>query len=480
MSKSSKKFKDLNITHLPGHKQKGKNLIPPFANLPNAQKTSWVNDQLPEFIWAALILNSLSREVALSIFRKIGVYIGELPENEKITDISLSSLAKLPDEQFSSFLKALIFNKEIEKILSPLLLIKVLPAYDKWASNITIPVCNSDWKSLMQAVSTVFNHHSQEATDIQWLILLVLSISGKLYYPDEELAEEIRLYPNYGDQCKVRPTIRAMVLAQITLANRQKWNDIFWDYCHKNTPCLNIQTDFTNTEIPIGFTKDNIDKMYKGLIEYFHKTNFITDVDAKHDIVFGSALFSVAIAQDLLRLGNSQSICSRFALRTIVESYITLFYLTQKNGSDLWATYRLYGVGQAKLTFLKMLKTDNHSSFINIETLHQLSNEDMWQEFVPINLGHWDNSDLRKMSTEIGLKDIYDKYYDWTSSFSHGRWGAIRDSVFDVCGNPLHRFHRIPRDTVRLQPDLIEDVRILLNKIFELVDKNYPYFPDRL
>lgn len=89
------------------------------------------------------------------------------------------------------------------------------------------------------------------------------------------------------------------------------------------------------------------------------------------------------------------------------------------------------------------------------------------------------------MSEDAGVKDFYDRYYAWryyawTSTFSHGHWGALRDTVFDTCGNPLHRLHRIPRATPRPLPDVVPDAALCLDRILEAVSQCYPDFPSRV
>ena len=110
----------------------------------------------------------------------------------------------------------------------------------------------------------------------------------------------------------------------------------------------------------------------------------------------------------------------------------------------------------------------------------ELANEDMWEEYLPIELGHWVNSNLRDLSIASGKKDVYDEFYAWTSTYAHGHWGAIRDSVFDTCGNPLHRFHRIPREEPKDLPDVIPDACRLVDQLLELLDQCYPGFQERV
>lgn len=80
------------------------------------------------------------------------------------------------------------------------------------------------------------------------------------------------------------------------------------------------------------------------------------------------------------------------------------------------------------------------------------------------------------MSEEAGVKDIYDRFYGWTSTYSHGHWGAIRDTVFDTCGNPLHRLHRIPRASPYSLPSVVSDAVICVDDILKIISHCYPKF----
>lgn len=58
-------------TALGDHNQVGKNLIPPFLNMPGGkmQPSSWMNDRLPEMLWACLIRSAFPQDKALAYFR---------------------------------------------------------------------------------------------------------------------------------------------------------------------------------------------------------------------------------------------------------------------------------------------------------------------------------------------------------------------------------------------------------------------------
>jgi hypothetical protein len=159
---------------------------------------------------------------------------------------------------------------------------------------------------------------------------------------------------------------------------------------------------------------------------------------------------------------------------------VTLAYLNAKDDPALWKSFRVYGAGQAKLAALKLDQANSQPLSISLETLTEIANEDMWEEFVDIDLGHWAKADLRSLSIEGGTKDEYDRFYPWTSAWSHGHWSPVRHAVFDTCGNPLHRLHRILRDTPRSQLDVVPDAVALVDRIMTLVDREYPPFGVRL
>jgi hypothetical protein len=256
--------------------------------------------------------------------------------------------------------------------------------------------------------------------------------------------------------------------------NATDWPLRFWHQCMKDTACFPLPSSYERQNIETGTTANRVHDLQRELVRHCYETRATTDVDSRHDTVFGTALYCVGILDELVRPGIGPSVVARSAIRTLTECCITLAYLFFKDSSELWKSYRAYSAGQAKLSLLKIEAANDKPSSIASQTLSNLANEDAWQELVPIDLGHWDKSDLRKMSEEAGKKDVYDKFYGWTSTYSHGHWAAVRDVVFDTCGNPLHRLHRIPRMETRTLPDVVKDACTLVDQILDLVSKAYP------
>lgn len=488
MSRKSKtkKSKDVGHSTLAEHRHHGKSLIPPFAQLPpSVQSKSWRDERLPEMLWAALLVTHLPRSEALGVFRELADCIHRLSkahESDQPYSVTLSSLAKLKPEVLQEILGIIASDNELKQILRPLLLFRELPARDYWQGVLEQTPSAEDWRNLMLAVAKTLDHQSQESTDCRWVRVICIMAAGKLAFPKqlEELAKEFAYYPDYGDMRKVRPSIRAIELALDSAAEiDQGWADKFWTQCLLDTPCFPLPSTSVPTFV-VGTTPERVRQVYNLLVEHGNQTVSTTAIDAKHDTVFGIAFYCLGILQELLRVGASQSITARIGLRTLVECFVTLSYLVKQDNPDLWKSYRVFGAGQAKLQYLKLEDLDQPIHYVNAETLKELANEDIWEEFLPIELGHWNKADLRTLSIEADVKDEYDRFYAWTSSFAHGHWGSVRDTVYDSCGNPLHRLHRIPRNSPRALPDVVPDACTLVDKALGIVSKCYGDFPHQV
>lgn len=468
-------------TNLAEHQRQGKRLIPPLASIPNLANSSWRDSRLPEMLWAATLVTHLPQTKALGIFRSIAEYIHTHKEDKPPHSVTLSALAKLPSTTLQNILRLILLDQDCRDILRSLLLFNELPAREYWKNAISLDPEPDDWRILMFAVAKTLDHQSQESTDCRWLRVICKMAAGEIHFASklEETAKGIMYYPDYGDLRKVRPSIRAMEIGLDREEIGDEWASKFWAQSFSDTVCAPLPSG-TIGPLTLGTTPERVIEVYNQLSEHCQSTTLSTAIDAKHDTVFGTGFYCLSILQELLRIGASQSITARFALRTIVECFITLAYMVKRDKPDLWKSHRVFGAGQAKLQFLKLAELDGPTYYVNSEALEELANEDMWEEYLSIDLGHWSGADLRTLSLESKTKEDYDRYYGWTSSFAHGHWGSIRDSVYDTCANPLHRLHRIPRPTHRALPDVVPDVCMMVDKVLELVASCYPNFAHRV
>jgi hypothetical protein len=261
------------------------------------------------------------------------------------------------------------------------------------------------------------------------------------------------------------------------------WPKAFWTECWEKTPCMGLTPNAKPDWAPDAGTISlgPLSKIREELEVHWENTHSTTGIDAKHDAVFGMAFFALRLAEETFSGDNSRAILGRLALRTFLEIHITLRHLVTEDNPELWRSWRAYGAGQAKLVSLKLEELPDSPHYVDADLLRRIANEDFQEEFVSIDLGHWAGADLRKLSDNLDLKSIYDRYYGWTSGFSHAHWGSIRESVFSTCLNPLHRGHRYPRTGKPASlPSVQDDINDLLNAILSDLDRVYPSFRSRL
>ncbi|MBW2664360.1 MAG: hypothetical protein JRD93_20885, partial [Deltaproteobacteria bacterium] len=441
-----------NRTPISGHTRQGSQLKPPFSKLENVQLCNWMNDRLPEMIWAALIIVAVDRDYALVQFRRILDFISKHEQTENLSDITLTGFSKMEEPLREEILSFIIKPPETAYALATLRLFEALPAYDTWDR--LLPKVEPNVELLMDAVGATLWHQSQESTDLRWVKLMAKVVTGKIRGIPEKQAKEWCGYPNMGDQRSVRPSIRAAEMIQFPGDTPgTAWTKAFWDEAWENTSCLALTESKDSRPFEVGATRQQVYFVLDKLKLHWKETHSTTAIDAKHDGVFGMAFYALRILAELFSIEIGNSVLGRLGIRTILEVHINLRFLLTKNDKNLWKKWRVYGAGQAKLNALKFDDNIEAPKHIDVESVEKIAGEDMWEEYLTIDLASWSGLDLRRLSEQSGLKDTYDKHYSWTSGYAHGMWGAIRESCYQTCGNPLHRLHRYPerrrlRDTV--------------------------------
>lgn len=254
------------------------------------------------------------------------------------------------------------------------------------------------------------------------------------------------------------------------------WIENYWSELSAKTGCMDgsSEADYVGVAKSILDIKAILDVRFR-VMRQFSRAMTTTRTDAKLDAAFGFTLYALSLLEEVAAPPLSQLLVGRIGLRSIAEVVITFSYLVKENSAALWTAYRNFGSGQAKLAFLKLEESSGDiPAFMDKDTLFELANEDRWQEFVNVDFGHWDKKNLRDIAIKGATKDIYDRYYDWTSSYAHGHWCSVRDSNFITCHNPLHRLHRIPRPYHRLMPTVVPDAVTLVNRALDLLQEAFP------
>ena len=443
------------------------------------QFTSWMDDRLPEMLWAALIFASTERRQAFREFERILNFVAEHDRKAELKSLTISNFADLNVELRKEVMEVITANPTTSRALSTLLTFEGLPARREWEAYLSTH--ETSLPLLMSAVGSTLFQQSPGATDCRWVWVTGVAAAGQMSVKADltDYVERMDKYPYLEPGASEGSTVRASEggLAPMMLP-KSEWPKVFWQEAWEKSPCFQLASPHLDGKVQSSTTRQGISNLIESLETHWSQTHSTTAVDAKHDAVFGMAFYVLRILTEMMGIGMSNGVLSRIGLRTILEIRINLKYLIDKNDSGLWKKWREYGAGQAKLSSLKLDDIAEPPKYIDAERIESIASEDLWEELLTIDIGHWASGDLRKISEETQLKESYDQYYPWTSAYTHGMWGAIRESYFQICGNPLHRLHRYP-ERQPLQ-DCLYDAATLVDEILEHIDNEYPSFPHRL
>jgi len=208
---------------------------------------------------------------------------------------------------------------------------------------------------------------------------------------------------------------------------------------------------------------------------YTHKEKSLSE--DKFDVMIGSTQYALKIFIEIYEKSLGNNILGRHGIRTIIEIYIMLKYLlkTESEKPYIWEEYKLYGISKYKLILLKAreINLDKKSHFIP-PIADALVNEIRWEEYIDVDLKYFDKQGIREKSIQVGEKELFDLFYDYDSNYSHGLWGAIRESSMLYCDNANHPQHIIPDiHSNQLSPDVKSDCAKIIKKIFVILTENF-------
>jgi hypothetical protein len=298
-----------------------------------------------------------------------------------------------------------------------------------------------------------------------------------------EITKALDEYPKLShDNPKMRlyrPLIRSSEMALRFREGKADFSKQFWHNLGLLTKCKAFIIDYgEQVGGNVSFFEDAVNT-----IEYLmanNKESLLTD--EKFSVCLGIATYALKIYKEVLdgRIGNG--ILGRNALRTITEVYVTLKYmaLKEKDQPDIWKSFKEYGIGKYKYVILKAreVEPDLDKHHFALPVLEALLNEDKGEEFTNMDTRLFDNQNVRKKFEAIGENDLYDFYYEYDTNFTHGFWGAIRESAMIFCNNPSHKYHTVPDITFEQKLRNVEhDCEYVIKKLFHQLSSFYE-FPD--
>ena len=155
--------------------------------------------------------------------------------------------------------------------------------------------------------------------------------------------------------------------------------------------------------------------------------------------------------------------------------------LQEKEIPDVYNRFKAFGLGKYKLVMAKM--REGKYSVSDDAQFHQrimelLVNEDMDEAFVNTSFGYFDKTQINKKFTLCDELMLYEIYYEYGTNFTHGFWGAIRETSMLICDNPAHNYHTVPDYYAEQKLRSVQDdCDMIMRKLFELIS-GYIELPD--
>lgn len=466
------------------HIKKGDTLYTPYTNPEGLgaklSLSSWAKNWLPEYLWIGLIIHKYGRKIGLE---KINNIIYEL-NSHSICIPQFSKIHELEQEKRENFW-SIVLNYVDRNVLAPFTIVATPDVDDVFYNfffdySINIDDSISELFSIIEKCSTF---HDELTTDIcfsvNWFYIKTgrLKISSRLdmlpqalttYYKYNHSDEKMRIY---------RSVIRATFQGVSSIDSSKIFSKMIWEKFAEIMECNPLVIVWDGNEEMKLFEK--ITKV----IDYIVATNDNKKMDDKYAVVMGITCYIYKIYREISEKKLQNDISGRILFRTMIESYINLKYimLQEKEIPDVYNRFKAYGVGKYKLIMAKM-REDKYSVSDDAQ-LHQkimeiLVNEEMDEAFVNTSFGYFDKTQINKKFIYCDEQMLYEIYYEYGTNFSHGFWGAIRESSMLICDNPTHNYHMVPDYNAEQKLRSIQaDCDMILRKLFELISE-YIELPD--
>lgn len=468
-----------------GFKREKKTLKGPFTQVSEKspglwKKSSWHDVQMPEYLWVALILGAFEEKDAIERLRRIGEQWPGISELEQTASQpgSLTSIAALKATARQSLFVQILKEVDSKAVLAPLCNLPELPGHADWNSYFGEVETLDHWFALGDAVQACSQFQSDKSTHICWFISLVGAVSGQMTAAEgirEEFEAMRAEYPANSDEVGGFFRADAGNIRHIETA----WPERFWDgvFC-KLSPAPAPPEDFYLTDNQYGaafwFTC-----LLQNLKEHYWGTRQRSN-DQVHETAFGIVLAAISLAYEVIELRAHNRFAGLATLRSVTECAINFAYLAAKNDPETWKRFRQYGSGQAHLINIKLDNQLAQAHCVDGDYIRAFLFEEDPKMFTDIHLGDWAGENIRSRAETGGTKDLYDSYYDYSSSLLHGDWLGAATFGLTWDTNPFHRLQRVPRDFPRNLPSVVPDLCRVCNRLLTVLDKGYPEFAFRL
>lgn len=460
------------------HKLRKKQLLTPWNAIMGDKFTlrSWYKERVPEYLWLGCIVNKYGRKDGLKRIYYIIEYI--LNNKLEINDLRFSSLLELSDSNLYDYIGTVVDKNLMDNFC---IVCNNNELYRKKFYNFK-KTNNYRIKQLKENIKELIDDHSETSTDIRFVIVYYLSAQRKLrfmdgmetldaikeYYYLDHTDEKMRLY---------RSLIRSTEITAEQIFEPRNYSLYFWDILGKVSDCDYFYLDYKE-RCKVNM-KEYIQEAKKqlSLLVLEHSKDFD---DTKFNVLTSIYNYFLKIMNEIEEGNLYFKISGRILMRTLMDCYVIAKFLVveEKDNPNIYVDYVEDGLGHYKLINVKARdnKIEEYGHMLPI-VLEALSNEPKSEEYLDVNLGYFNKKSVIDRFKKIDEKELYDLLYDYDVQFSHGHWGAIRESATVPCSNPLHKNHfhsdiNFEVDCSSIKSDMLK----ISNKFNELLNSQYEDF----
>lgn len=453
---------------LSSHRREGTKLVPDLTKLP-FNMIDWEKDLLPEHLWMAALAEDFKIENAHKPFEAFLDALDTVwPDLEKPPLGVLSDFGLIPPE------KRPLFCSEHQRLIRAVFLRpigRILAFYpDSPASWLIDESFLEEGGSLDPAVELarlrrliikLLPGKDDVAGHIRVLPSTRLLKHGRLSFAGGKFDELIELMVRYPDGCdqeqkyRVQSFARTVANFSLTQDTEHQWPKYFWRHNYDLAVCNPVVHSMHRGEpvneeqgrklaLPLERNASRAES-YLALLARSVKCDLYSP--QRDEILLGLCARLIRLC---VLMASDPNLWARdtagIVLRCLGDTAITFGYLAKCGTADDFERFKAYGEGQQKLLMLQL--QDNYAGEKSLEGRSAGDLADELGYFMPellqIELGSWSKKTARELAQDSGMERLYRLVFTPTSGDVHGTWFSLKGSNLCVCGEVLHRFHRLP------------------------------------
>ena len=137
-SKGRRHKQKAKVSRIDQHKRTGKQLEPAWVQAMGNKLTyqSWRNDQLPEMLWASLMLASMERSEAFGEFIRIIQFVQDHERKAELKNLTITGIAEIEGQLKKEVIAFITSHPRTAQALATLKIFEELPSKEDWEENL--------------------------------------------------------------------------------------------------------------------------------------------------------------------------------------------------------------------------------------------------------------------------------------------------------------------------------------------------------